>query len=466
MNSQPDSHNFYERLGISQEATFDQIKKAFFTEVKKYTPDKSPEQYKLIREAYDTLKTPNSKEEYDMRFHFGKDIDDLERRLEEARDAENDLEQVNVLKQLIIIIPTNASYKNKLGWAFYRLEKYDDALKQFGKASQIDPNNSQFFLNQGIVLEKMEKYIQAEQNYQIAWDLDPNDYEAPRKLGNMYYFAMKDTQKSIKTFKRAIESDGQLDFQDFFCLFDLGFIYLLESDEQALKDNLRTIIQIAVHPEDKDYAATRLGELANLLASKSLYPTAILYADTANKLVPTEFNQECLDFITEISKVMDDKSLPITVNYLINGLGQTFYDGYTKEEENHYYETLTSFMRCKNENEDVKRFVRTMKSKYPTIYRIEEKFLNKLLDFTPSMYRDKCPSCSKLVNVDLYDYGTYTCPHCSRSIVYGSSGYSSYGSGGYSSGSSSSTTSSSGSGCLISIVAAIVPVVTILLSLF
>nr|QEG03084.1 mitochondrial chaperone protein DnaJ 1 isoform X1 [Cymbidium ensifolium]QEG03090.1 mitochondrial chaperone protein DnaJ 1 isoform X3 [Cymbidium ensifolium]QEG03091.1 mitochondrial chaperone protein DnaJ 1 isoform X2 [Cymbidium ensifolium] len=69
--------DYYEILGISNDATQEDIKKAFHNLAKKYHPDankNSPaakRKFQEIREAYETLRDPDKRTQYDMGFSSG-----------------------------------------------------------------------------------------------------------------------------------------------------------------------------------------------------------------------------------------------------------------------------------------------------------------------------------------------------------------------------------------------------------
>jgi DnaJ-class molecular chaperone len=66
--------NFYDILGVSKDASFDEIKKIYRKLSLKYHPDKNggeDSKFKEINEAYSILSDPNQRENYDMRMSNG-----------------------------------------------------------------------------------------------------------------------------------------------------------------------------------------------------------------------------------------------------------------------------------------------------------------------------------------------------------------------------------------------------------
>ena len=71
--------DYYELLGVSRDASADEIKKAYRKQALKYHPDRNPgdkeaeEHFKEVAEAYDVLSDPDKKSRYDQFGHSGVD---------------------------------------------------------------------------------------------------------------------------------------------------------------------------------------------------------------------------------------------------------------------------------------------------------------------------------------------------------------------------------------------------------
>lgn len=57
--------DYYGRLGVEETADPQQIKRAYYTLVKQYPPERFPEEYKALRAAYDVLSSEGKRAEYD-----------------------------------------------------------------------------------------------------------------------------------------------------------------------------------------------------------------------------------------------------------------------------------------------------------------------------------------------------------------------------------------------------------------
>ncbi len=65
----------FEILGVAPEADDEEIRRAYLQLVQKFPPDREPERFRRIREAYDTLKDARSRMKYKL-FHLP-ELEDL-----------------------------------------------------------------------------------------------------------------------------------------------------------------------------------------------------------------------------------------------------------------------------------------------------------------------------------------------------------------------------------------------------
>ena len=63
--------NPFDVLGVNESASDEEVKKAYFQQVRQFTPEKHADQFKQIREAYDLLKDPSKRLEAEV-FSFVK----------------------------------------------------------------------------------------------------------------------------------------------------------------------------------------------------------------------------------------------------------------------------------------------------------------------------------------------------------------------------------------------------------
>jgi len=140
--------NHYEILQIERDADAQTIKRAYFTAVKKHSPDKDPEGFKAIRTAYETLSEPHKRAEYDLLF-----VGDMSADMQSAIVGIKSLMDQN---------------------------KYKLALEQVTEIEKKDKSSqdvAQFMRTKANILMRLGKTGLAERILKTLVEKDPKDYE-------------------------------------------------------------------------------------------------------------------------------------------------------------------------------------------------------------------------------------------------------------------------------------------------
>ena len=458
MEYQPQSSNYYERLGLETSVSELEIKSAFFTAVREYPPEKEADLHKLVREAYDVLINPHSRNEYDTRLTHGDALSSLEDELNEAEEIEDNYEQERLLKKLVNLAPKFGMYRNKLGLVYMELEQWEAALSQFGKAIKIDSDNPVYRLNAGFAAKGMDNLSEAENHFLKAYELDPEDYSPSRALASLYFFDYENAEKAHQILDVAINADGQIDFQDFFCIYDKLKYYTFKREEKELDSQLTILHEIITNEQEKSFVAFMLRDIAFQLYEINVFELAEKFIVEAVELTPDD--EDLIAFKNEIIKnVKMVKSLKTIqksskVHDFIQHLMTIYVARYYGEfEETEYQEQidqamsiLKNIMNVDPHSSEIKASFAYIKRNHPHVYRINNEFFDMIQNLPPaSSVQHACPNCRETFNFPKYDYGSYSCPKCQTSVSYDSSGVRKA-SGGYSSGGGYS---SSSSGCYI-----------------
>ncbi|MEM8719118.1 MAG: DnaJ domain-containing protein [Cyanobacteria bacterium P01_G01_bin.39] len=183
------AYELYGVLELSPEATPSEIKRSYFRLVRKNPPEKNPEKFKSIREAYETLSDSKAKENYDSLAENGEQISQL---LETARDKMSEEDwaaAIPIFKKAIILFPGGNAVRNQLGICFGRLEDWDNALKVYRKLTKIAPDVPLYWNNYGEMFKQYasslddedpqvsDLYMQAREQFKVAIDLEPYNSE-------------------------------------------------------------------------------------------------------------------------------------------------------------------------------------------------------------------------------------------------------------------------------------------------
>ena len=115
---------------------------------------------------------------------------------------------VNHIKTLLELNPEYVDAYYNRGIAYYGLNKYDEAFKDYGKAIELDPEYVPAYIDRGNAYYGLKKYDEAFKDYDKAIELDPEYVDAYIDRGNAYY-GLEKYDEAFKDFDKVIELDPE-----------------------------------------------------------------------------------------------------------------------------------------------------------------------------------------------------------------------------------------------------------------
>ncbi|MBF7081461.1 DnaJ domain-containing protein [Desulfallas sp. Bu1-1] len=153
----PKIENYYKILGTRSNASQETIKKKYIESVKSFPPETHPEEFQRIRRAYETLRDPVKRREYDLMRKYGGKIERImEEALAFAEDEQWD-KAANLLHQARKIAPDNMQICLALGQIALLQDDEQTFQEQFELAGNLAPENEKALilaLKARLLLEK------------------------------------------------------------------------------------------------------------------------------------------------------------------------------------------------------------------------------------------------------------------------------------------------------------------------
>lgn len=256
-----ENESLYEVLGVTENATADEIKRAYFRLVRKFRPAENPDEFKRFTEAHAVLSDPARRSAYDQMRQHGDQV----RLLTDEAGAileEEPHRAIRLLKEAAVLAPDLVMPRFMLGNAYLRAEDFRAAEAEFRRLVGKDPDDAVFRYNLGGVLWLQDRLDEARTELNRAIEIDPHYHAA------LVMLARVDEEKgnidqAVIALERAVLLDGVEDFADyevFLKILRLTVLHERYSELPPLDRRMRAVI-----PDDEDaihYAMASLHDLA------------------------------------------------------------------------------------------------------------------------------------------------------------------------------------------------------------
>jgi curved DNA-binding protein CbpA len=296
--------SLYERLGLGIDASAEEIRGAYHRLLRIYPPERAPEEFKRIREAYETLKDPDSREAYNSQPDpkLRKWIDLGMAALGEKRYGEAE----KYFKQVLIQAPDLAFARNYLGLSFLYQGKGMEAVAQYKRLIQTQPQDASLFGHLGHAYRMAGKMTDAERAFRRAIDFGDEDKAGYYLSLAELFLSQNEGIKAKDILEKGIRSDKRVDFEDLPLFTKLLEIELRKADLDGVNDVVNRIQAIVEDDEQGRYVAWKFGALAQSLVEAEGFKYALILSLAARRLMPADTDYHAL---VAVSEALDEKDL-------------------------------------------------------------------------------------------------------------------------------------------------------------
>ena len=313
--------------------------------------------------------------------------------------------------------PNNASYYYNRGTTFANLEKFEDAIQDYNKAIDLNPNDESVYYNRGVAFIYLNEYEKAIENLSKAIDLNPNKDSTYYNRG-IAFTNLSDSEKAIKDFNKAID----LNSNNASYYNNRGTLYINQGNyDEAVKDFSKAIDLNPIFT----FGYSNLGNLYNNL---NKYEKAIKNLSKAIDLDPNfsdaynirgvsyvnqkKFSEAIKDFSKAIDLNPNDKEYYYNLGNLYNNLNEyekaienlskaidldpNFSDAYNIRgvsyvNQKKFSEAIKDFSKAIDLNPNDKEYYYNLGNLYNNLNEYEKAIenLSKAIDLDPN-FSDAC----------------------------------------------------------------------------
>ena len=416
------THGYYELLGVPKDASPEVIKRSYFACIRKYPPEKDPAGNQKIREAYEVLKDPSRRKEYDAQSLYGEELNQLWSLYYDHNENKNRKEEVKVLKRILIISEDNSDARVKLSRSLLFDGMYAESFKVAQNLIKRKPENSFNWFNLGFIHEvyadnlknddarKALNYNEARNFYTRAIKIDPGksyfyiaiarSFLEERKWTEAFLWA----EKAIDSYKNTASKWPDIDalFYPLELCLKSGKLEKVVVFAQNIQNNIPN------EPEIMSYASQRLGKYAIDLFNTKNFKAAFYFIKSALLFNPDnedlkgffQFLKSANNALEEMEQIINDENIIWPIKGIVLSKIHLELGLKTKDEmetvNNEAFENIGKF-----EPKFIIDSIEVIQSNYPGHWRILSEILLKIKGIAIEHMRSKKqsnPTASNLEN--------------------------------------------------------------------
>ena len=280
----PYAADYYDRLGQPRTASSQEIKRGYQALLRLFPPERAPEEFKRIREAYETLIDAVSRRGYDDQPNA--QITEWLAAADAAMEAKEYPRAERIFKQVLLSEPTLDFARNMLGLCFMYEEKYTDAVAQFQRLISAADAPAVWLVNAGHAYRKAKRFPEAEATMRRA--ANRGGAGAVDAFLGLVDVAVDQERydQALRTIEEGIAADGRLDFDDLLLVLRAIDVEIYRRHLDGVRGQVARACRIACDDNQRQYVAMRLGLKSQALVAATDFEYAICLATAAKEVEP------------------------------------------------------------------------------------------------------------------------------------------------------------------------------------
>ncbi len=386
--------DYYATLQVNHDVSAAEIKRAYFGLVRTYPPDRYPEQFMKIRNAYEVLIDPNTRHEYDS---YASLPPVVKLYYNEGRQAFESGDYINAIKFLEEVLKFFKHFNVvncMLGDAYLENGNSGKAIKIFEELVRREPQNAGFAGRLAHSYGLRGWHYKAIDQYNYALSLDEDNISLWLGLIKGYLTA-GDLDEAVETIREGLEVSNEKGWDNLELYYQYIIINIMTGDLESMDNNIEELKRKTLSDEDsKANVAWFLAMLSRMINNIGLDFIAASTIDAATALLPEDPD------IREIeAEINDSSSIYFQIKKLRkdHGISELIFDMLTHEiygqsleeseededeDEVHNFETQQFAMEFHLVADiDVYRSeIIRLKKNYPGLYELKENFFNRVIN--------------------------------------------------------------------------------------
>ena len=377
--------DYFKELNIQIDASDNEVKNAYFNMTKKYPPEKFPKEYRVIRDAYETLIDKAKRDAYILET-FDLEIKNiLNEGIDLAKSEKYDLAVLN-FEKVLQKYPDNSKVKKDLAVCLMRGRNYKKSSKILKELVIREPNNIEYYkllinaYGDNYDLKNLESVLKKSLNLKNV------EVDFYLKLFEIYNESeLRDYTKAIKVLKDGLENKNINSKK-----YKLYLKFLDLSDRLDCKDDFNKgceALSGIILKDNYEEVKSSILNLLDRILKEFHFKNGVRLTSTALVLIDEKKDMETLEKIMdlrrsflELSRLYEDKSINEDFKKIV------FYNAVSKFlkddiEFNRDFERINQnfFNNFNFESDELIKSIGKLKNDYRNVYLETRKLSDKVL---------------------------------------------------------------------------------------